>query len=859
MPVSEFAMAANEVESSRGHLDDAISLIEEVNQQRKSTEQILHIHQRSLSWRLTSPLRAGMQLLRSTNSRAAAKLRDANRLSRERIDSVMPKRIAQIQNSIALRGGLVPTIKLAKSYVDKNGVGTAFDRVSVAVGAKPASTIKVATVVPPFPCVPLVNEINAVLARRVAEADDWALAVPFTGNLEGSAAKINKVAVVAHIFYDELAPDILKLIGNIACRADVFISTTSEEKRKAIEEVFRQYSNGTVEIRIFENRGRDIAPKLVGFADVYDRYEYFLHLHSKRTLHAGDKYAHWRDYLYNHLLGSKEIVASNLALLAQPEVGLVYAQHLPAVRPSLNWGWDFERASGLLKTAGVTLSQDMLLEFPSGSMFWGKSAAIRPLLNLNLKFADFEEEAGQYDGTLGHAIERSFLYFVESTSLKWAKVSVDSIDTIAPRFAASYDALPAAIAKVHVPLLESRPDVVSAISASYVGLTEYKLVMSSVLKPRLNLLIPTVNPAQTFGGVATALKVFKQLAEQFGGAFDLRILVLDAAIEPQVPLSLFAAYHLEGVNPVDRENVNVLQPGHDRMPLRLPIRRNDVFLSTAWWTAVHGFRFLDFQKARYGKAPKMMYLIQDYEPSFYGWSTKWALAESTYRRPADTVALINSEELHRSMVDQDYEFSSSFVLPFRLNESIAKNLKLVPKEKILLIYGRPGVERNCTEIVIDALRIWQLRMPTEAAKWKIISLGETYEPNIALNMPYFEIRGKVSLEEYADLLSRASIGISLMVSPHPSYPPLEMASAGVYTVTNSYRGKDLTQRSNYILSVDRVDPEFVFGALEQALMKLANNEVPSREMRDLGSVSPASLYDPESICSLFDFSSESQK
>jgi hypothetical protein len=86
-----------------------------------------------------------------------------------------------------------------------------------------------------------------------------------------------------------------------------------------------------------------------------------------------------------------------------------------------------------------------------------------------------------------------------------------------------------------------------------------------------------------------------------------------------------------------------------------------------------------------------------------------------------------------------------------------------------------------------------------------------------------------------------------------------MASAGVYTVTNSYRGKDLTQRSNYILSVDRVDPEFVFGALEKALLKLANNEVPSREMRDLGSVSPASLYDPESICSLFDFSSESQK
>ena len=33
-----------------------------------------------------------------------------------------------------------------------------------------------------------------------------------------------------------------------------------------------------------------------------------------------------------------------------------------------------------------------------------------------------------------------------------------------------------------------------------------------------------------------------------------------------------------------------------------------------------------------------------------------------------------------------------------------------------------------------------------------------------------------------------------MLSPHPSYPPLEMAEAGVTTITNCYGGKDLRRR-----------------------------------------------------------------
>lgn len=39
-------------------------------------------------------------------------------------------------------------------------------------------------------------------------------------------------------------------------------------------------------------------------------------------------------------------------------------------------------------------------------MFWGRSAAIRPLLYLRLGPEHFPPEAGPVDGTLAHAVER---------------------------------------------------------------------------------------------------------------------------------------------------------------------------------------------------------------------------------------------------------------------------------------------------------------------------------------------------------------------------------------------------------------------------------------------------------------------
>ena len=56
-------------------------------------------------------------------------------------------------------------------------------------------------------------------------------------------------------------------------------------------------------------------------------------------------------------------------------------------------------------------------------MFWGRSAAIRPLLDLDLRFEDFAVEFGQIDGTLAHAVERTIFMFAERSGHEWLKVA----------------------------------------------------------------------------------------------------------------------------------------------------------------------------------------------------------------------------------------------------------------------------------------------------------------------------------------------------------------------------------------------------------------------------------------------------
>ncbi len=107
----------------------------------------------------------------------------------------------------------------------------------------------------------------------------------------------------------------------------------------------------------------------------------------------------------------------------RPDLGIIASQHFEPMRHWVNWGGNFKIASALANQMGIALSEDAILDFPSGSMFWARSSALRPLLDVGLTFEDFSEEPCEIDGTLAHAIERIYYFVCERAAFKWIKIS----------------------------------------------------------------------------------------------------------------------------------------------------------------------------------------------------------------------------------------------------------------------------------------------------------------------------------------------------------------------------------------------------------------------------------------------------
>jgi lipopolysaccharide biosynthesis protein len=263
--------------------------------------------------------------------------------------------------------------------------------------------------------------------RERPAADEWSMAVPFRYAAKASA---ERVAVICHLFHADLAETMIGALSSAHLHADLFVSTDTDAKAAIIRKAAENWKGGKATVRIVENRGRDIAPKLVTFADVYDRYPLILFLHSKRSGHY-DFGREWREYLQACLAGSQAVVQSIQEIFElRPDIGMVVPAHYHLLRKAqggFRWDGNFRKARRLAWKMDIDLSQKGIVDFPSGSMFWARPAALKPLLGLKLAYTDFPAEPCWVDGTLAHCIERLFLFSCEKAGLGWVKVISEDV------------------------------------------------------------------------------------------------------------------------------------------------------------------------------------------------------------------------------------------------------------------------------------------------------------------------------------------------------------------------------------------------------------------------------------------------
>jgi lipopolysaccharide biosynthesis protein len=225
-----------------------------------------------------------------------------------------------------------------------------------------------------------------------------------------------KIGVFCHMFYSELFIPLKAQLENIPEPSDLYLSTCSESDRALLIDMFTGW-NGRVMVRVVKNKGRDIAPFLVTFANELPSYTYGLHIHTKGSI------PEWRDHILQHLLGSESIVDDIIARFENDsQLGIIAAPHYPPIRDWIHWGPNKQNADALAKRMQIEPETLFPLDFPSGSMFWFRPRALQPWLDINLTLDDFPEETGQLDGTIAHAIERLFYFAARKVGFSWTTV-----------------------------------------------------------------------------------------------------------------------------------------------------------------------------------------------------------------------------------------------------------------------------------------------------------------------------------------------------------------------------------------------------------------------------------------------------
>jgi len=233
-----------------------------------------------------------------------------------------------------------------------------------------------------------------------------------------------KIAVQAHVYYEYLINEIIKKTNNIKIDFDLYITTTSINKKKIIENYVVKNSNANKYIiQITKNKGRDILPMITQLKKIIKNYKYICHIHSKKTKLPKLGKA-WRRYLYENLLGNKEIISEIISDFENNnKLGLIFPETFYKII-KLTW-----RTSKTIKKymnlflnklfPGYNIKKNIV--FPAGNMFWARVDSIYQVYEQNIE-KECPEELNMSYNTILHAVERIWLYVVKLNGFYYKKI-----------------------------------------------------------------------------------------------------------------------------------------------------------------------------------------------------------------------------------------------------------------------------------------------------------------------------------------------------------------------------------------------------------------------------------------------------
>ena len=333
---------------------------------------------------------------------------------------------------------------------------------------------------------------------------------------------------------------------------------------------------------------------------------------------------------------------------------------------------------------------------------------------------------------------------------------------------------------------------------------------------RVTVITDSVSPGLLYGGVGTAILLATLLANRLGA--DLRLITRHHDADPGQVGAILSTFG------VDLKGTFSSLFSPTREGADVPVFPGDLFLTTSWWTTSATMAAVN--------PLQIIYLLQEDERMFYPRGDERQLCASVLA--SDRIRfIINSKLLFRHFAEGDEPlpniarhgcwFEPAFPeIHYRYDNSRRSRKD---GKRNFLFYARPTALRNLyflgLQTVVAAIEAGTLP-PQE---WNFIFVGRDLESVILPRGVTPRFLESLPWKDYAALVRQMDLGLSLIDTPHPSYPPLDMAASGAVVVTNICGVKtSLAHYSENIICADSTVPGLLNG-LRQAVAIVSDDEL----------------------------------
>lgn len=375
------------------------------------------------------------------------------------------------------------------------------------------------------------------------------------------------------------------------------------------------------------------------------------------------------------------------------------------------------------------------------------------------------------------------------------------------------------------------PGITAPVGLGNIPLLEEKISappyqIDPLAPARVNVLLPQLDPLIMFGGYIACLQFICKIQAE---GFKVRILLTESD-----------RFDREGVNAklasnpalqravADAEVEDITQGIHPTV-----ISPNDAFVGYSFWTCIkahHLAKAID---------KEFIFFLQEFEPIFHSHDSLYAIGSYVYRLPhkvifnTDLLAdYFRSKQLGVFSRHQGEELENRYVaFQHALTPTTPPSIEQLAKRetKRLLFYGRPEghARRNIFEIGILGLKA-AIANGAFDSDWEFHGVG-TLGPDYEVDLGHgrvMKLSGTLPQSDYGKALGEFDIGLSLMLAPHPSILPFEMASAGQVVVTNTYESRtaEVLRAISSNIEPCEADPFSVAEALETAVARVGDSE-----------------------------------